>query len=68
MQNQNSNHKPDQDYIIKTQQIGEIVGLHPKTVRRMENRGEFPGGIVLSSRQRGYLASDVYSWLESRRA
>jgi len=68
MQSQDLNHKPDQDYIIKTQHIGEIVGLHPKTVRRMEDRGEFPRGVVLSVRQRGYMASDVYNWLESRRA
>jgi len=68
MPDQNSNHKPDQDYIIRTQQIGEIVGLHPKTVRRLEAAGEFPRGIVLSTRQRGYMASEVYHWLESRRA
>lgn len=68
MQSQNSIQKPDQDYIIKTQQIGDVVGLHPKTVRRMEDRGEFPRGIVLSARQRGWMASDVYNWLEERRA
>jgi len=68
MQCQKTNQKLDQDYIIKTQQIGEIVGLHPKTVRRMEDRGEFPRGVVLSSRQRGWFASEVYQWLEDRRA
>ena len=59
---------PEQDYVIKTQNIQSVVGLHPKTVRRMEDRGEFPRGVVLSFRQRGWMASDVYSWLESRRA
>jgi len=68
MPNKNSDHKKEPDYIIKTQQIGEIVGLHPKTVRRMEKRGEFPRGIVLSTRQRGYMASDVYGWLDGRRS
>jgi len=60
--------QPKQDYVIKTQNIQSIVGLHPVTLRRMEKRGEFPRGIVLSSRQRGWMASSVYSWLESRRA
>jgi len=60
--------QPEQDFVIKTQNIQSIVGLHPSTLRRMEKRGEFPRGIMLSVRQRGWLASDVYNWLESRRA
>ena len=59
--------QPEADFIIRTQDIRAVVGLHPDTLRRMEKRGEFPAGILLTRRQRGWLASDVYSWLETRR-
>ncbi len=57
---------PEQDYIIKTQDISDVVGLHYKTVCRMAARGDFPAPVELSTRQKGWFASDVYRWLESR--
>ena len=58
---------PEQDYVIKTQNIQSVVGLHPRTLKLLESRGEFPARVRLSTRQHGWMASSVYRWLEDRR-
>lgn len=55
------------DPIINSKQISEVVGLHQKTIRRLEERGEFPKAITLSERNRGYFTSEVNRWLQDRR-
>lgn len=57
----------NQDYIIPAPKIGDVVGIHPKTVRQMSAAGRFPERIILSQRKHGYLASEVFSWLKEHR-
>lgn len=55
------------DYIIPSPKIGEVVPLHPDTARRLSKAGQFPPLIIISPRKHGYLASEVFDWLRTRR-
>jgi len=54
------------DYVRPRKQAAKIMGISVKTLRRMEQRGEGPPRIKLTSRIVGYRDSDLTAFLNSR--
>lgn len=54
------------NHIIRPKQLTELLGLSRTTIWRMENRGELPPRIQLSSGTVGWLASDIEDWFQNR--
>ena len=50
--------------LLGSNQVGEILGLHPKVVERMAKRGEIPGFKV--GKFWRYRASALDAWITSR--
>ena len=57
---------PAQDYLSK-QGVADVLGCHPRTVRRMELDGELPEPVAVG-RLRRWRRSDIEGWLEAQRA
>ena len=57
---------PAQDYLSK-QGVADVLGCHPRTVRRMELDGELPEPVVVG-RLRRWRRSDIEGWIEAQRA
>ena len=53
--------------ILKTNEVVKIIGLSKVTIWRMERSGTFPKRINLSDRRVGWIESEIFEWLESRR-
>lgn len=49
-------------------QLTKLVGLSQPTIFRLRQRGDFPKPIELSPGAKGYLLSDIESWLKHRSA
>jgi PTS system nitrogen regulatory IIA component len=50
--------------LLTSQEVGEVLGIHPKVCERMAQRGEIPALKV--SRFWRYRASALDGWIESR--
>lgn len=55
-----------QDRYITESECHRMSGLPRVTRWRMEKRGEFPQRRRLSPNRVGWLASEVFAWMESR--
>lgn len=55
------------DYIIRQAEACNITGLSKTTIWRMEKKGDFPKRIKLGSNSIGWLKSEIYQWIDSRR-
>ena len=53
--------------ILKTNEVVKTIGLSKVTIWRMKKAGTFPKRINLSDRRVGWLESEIFEWLESRR-
>ncbi len=54
----------DIEPLLGSDRVGEILGLHPKTVERMTKHGELPGFKV--GKFWRYRASALDGWINSR--
>ncbi len=52
--------------LLTPEEVGAILGRHPKTVRRLVNIGELPG-IVLGGRTLRFTAEDVQDYVDRHR-
>jgi excisionase family DNA binding protein len=50
--------------LLTSEQVGQILGIHPKVVERMAKRGELPG-LKVGEFWR-YRASSLDGWIDSR--
>ena len=55
------------DRIYRLHDVTEIVGLKKSTIYALIAKGEFPPPVKLTAKARGWLASDVTAWIESRK-
>ena len=53
--------------LINRKRLMEIIPLSTRTIYNMEQRGEFPRRIALTSRNIAWDLSEVESWIEQRR-
>ena len=56
------------DTVVRMRRVREIVGLGKTTVYDLIKAGEFPPGIKLGKRTRGWRTSDLQEWLKTREA
>jgi predicted DNA-binding transcriptional regulator AlpA len=58
---------PKTDKILNIEQVQEITGLSPSSIRRREAEGDFPqrGQLGIRCRRVGYWASEIYSYLQN---
>lgn len=49
-------------------EVATLIGVSKSTVRRMENKGEFPRRIQLTSGRVAWRRSEVMVWMTERRA
>ncbi|WP_425274905.1 helix-turn-helix transcriptional regulator [Stutzerimonas xanthomarina] len=54
--------------LINRKRLSEIIPLSTRTIYNLEQRGEFPRRIVLTSRSIAWDLSEVVEWIEARRA
>ena len=59
---------PDASTVLLETEVCRRVRLSKATIRRLEIRGAFPRRRVLAPWRRGWLASEVDMWIQSRRA
>ena len=52
--------------ILRLPAVLELTGLSRTTIWRMVKRGEFPQPVALGARARGWRASEVQEWMNSR--
>ena len=52
--------------ILRLPAVLELTGLSRTTIWRMVKRGEFPQPVALGARARGWRASEVQEWMDSR--
>lgn len=51
---------------VRMNQVIIMIGLSRSTIYNMMNQGDFPKGRLISARARGWLRSDIDSWMNSR--
>ena len=54
--------------IIRMRELQTIVGLSRPRIYKLQAEGRFPHNIKLGDRAVGWLAQDVYQWIEERRS
>ena len=57
--------KPRRD-MLKRGDLQEITGLSPSTITRLENKGQFPARVQLSTKRVGWSLAEVERWVEQR--
>ncbi len=54
--------------LINRKKLHSMIPLSERTIFNMEQRGEFPRRIALTSRNVAWDLSDVEAWIEARKA
>lgn len=54
--------------LINRKRLNEIIPLSTRTIYNMEQRGEFPRRIALTSRNIAWDLSEIEAWIEQRKA
>jgi prophage regulatory protein len=54
--------------LINKKKLLAMVPLAERTIYNMEQRGDFPRRIVLTSRNVAWVLAEVEDWIEARRA
>lgn len=55
-------------HVLRLKELVELTKLSRSTLYALMKAGTFPAGFLLAPRARGWLATDVLLWLESRSA
>lgn len=56
----------NQERILRLKDVMEITQLSRSTIYSRINEGTFPKQISLGGRARGWVSSEVYSWISNR--
>lgn len=59
---------PTNRTLINRRQLHAMIPLAERTIFNMEQRGEFPRRIVLTSRNVAWDLAEVEGWIEARKA
>lgn len=54
------------DRVLSCRQVADRLGIHPRTLTRMEARGEAPARIQVTQKIVGYRTSELERFLASR--
>ena len=54
--------------LINKKTLLQIIALSPRTIFNMEQRGEFPRRIALTSRNVAWDLAEVEEWIEERKS
>jgi predicted DNA-binding transcriptional regulator AlpA len=54
------------DFVVSPKEAAEILDIHDRTLRRLDQKGEGPEKIKLSVRRYGYRISAIERWLAER--
>jgi prophage regulatory protein len=57
--------KPRRD-MLRRGDLQEITGLSPSTIARLENKGQFPARVQLSTKRVAWPLAEVERWVEQR--
>lgn len=57
--------RPINDRILGLKEVASITSLSRSSIKRMEDRGEFPKRFLLSKRRVAWLYSDINNWVNS---
>ena len=57
-----------QDRILRMKQLPEITGIQKSLIYELIKKGDFPRGVKLGVRARGYRESEILTWVAKRRA
>lgn len=55
-----------QDKILRLPEVIEIIGLSKATIYLQMRNGTFPQSIHLGANSRGWVLSEINSWLDQR--
>lgn len=55
-------------WIMRKPEVHKITGLCDSTVWRLEKKGAFPKRLRLGGNSCGWLASEVFEWIDNRAA
>lgn len=55
------------DRLLTSQQVAELLCVHPSTLSRLRSTGEGPQVVWITGNSPRYLHSDVVAWLKTRR-
>jgi excisionase family DNA binding protein len=53
--------------LLTVQEVADLLGVHPMTVRKRIRRGEIPGAVQLGSKGTAVrvIAAELHAWLEA---
>lgn len=54
------------DAVLTTEDVAAVLSLSPSALEALVAAGQFPRPLVLTHRRRGWKASTVREWIESR--
>lgn len=57
----------DRKILINRKKLHSIISLSERTIYNMEQRGEFPRRIVLTSRSVAWDLAEIEAWIEARK-
>ena len=57
----------DRKILIDRKKLHSIIPLSERTIYNMEQRGEFPRRIVLTSRSVAWDLAEIEAWIEARK-
>lgn len=55
------------DRILRAHEVHQISGLSRTTIWRMENKGQFPRRLPLSTGSAGWRKSEINAWVRTRK-
>ncbi|MDE8345422.1 MAG: AlpA family phage regulatory protein [Acidocella sp.] len=61
-------HVPTNRTLINRRQLHAMIPLAERTIFNMEQRGEFPRRIVLTSRNVAWDLAEIEDWIEARKS
>lgn len=54
--------------ILRPTEVVRLTGLSLSTIKRLEQRGDFPQRVKLSLKAVGWKSSDIQIWIESKKS
>jgi len=64
--NENTMPNKNEQRVIRISELMNIIGTSRSSVWRWVKDGDFPAPLMLGPNSVGWLASEVYEWLENR--
>lgn len=59
-------HPEPGERILREEELVQLTGLRPRTIRKLEQDGQFPSRRKITTKSVGWLASEVFRWMRDR--